>query len=198
MPNAFARAAFVGNRGSGKSTFLLHLEDWLEKARVFTTLHIYLDPSLETDCDYSDLLLWMVDEVAREFERRGHPVDAAELSKVTLCIDGLLDLVGRRLSLDLVFEIEKVARFLVEKSGGYIRDLIRLLDEAQLEAQVDGKERVDLASAKSAVKKLSVNFTRHLLPGSVYYPILAEVHSHQARVQNRGRRGYQGARRCGA
>lgn len=91
-------------------------------------------------------------------------------------IKGLLDLVGRRLAIDRVFESEKVARFLVEKSGGSVRDLIRLLDDAQLEAQVDGKQRVDMPSAKAAARKLSVNFTRLLLPGSVYYPILAEVH----------------------
>ena len=45
VPNAFAKAAFIGNRGSGKSTFLLHLEHQLQQDRVFTPLHIYLDPS---------------------------------------------------------------------------------------------------------------------------------------------------------
>ena len=341
VPNAYAKAAFVGNRGSGKSTYLLHLERELQQAGVFTPIHIYLDPSLETDCDYSDLLLWMVDTVAREFESRGHPVHEAELSKVTVWfaettiekttdwkkeigfetqaegsasaglpgvfsfkllarlksmivgsetsrkqirqnlqnyasellvrvndfldharavlkkagkparllivqdnldrvrgetarrlfdtggemlteisadliytaplavnlgtydirhifghvftmpnvkvrlkngkphkpgLDGLLDLIRHRLAIEFIFESEKVARFLAEKSGGSVRDLIRLLDDAQLVAQVDGKTRVDLASARAAVKKLSVNFTRHLLPGSVYYPILAEIH----------------------
>ena len=341
VPNAFAKAAFIGNRGSGKSTFLLHLEHQLQQDRVFTPLHIYLDPSLESDCSYSDLLLWLVDEIAREFQQRGHPVADAELSKVTLWfaqttlekttdwkkeigletqaeatataglpglfslrllarlksmivgsetsrkqirqtlqnyatelrdrvntfldhartvlkkagrpdrllivqdnldrlrrdsaralfdtggdilldlradliytaplavnlapydisrifghaftmpnvkvrlktggmhrpgINGLLDLIGHRLDIGSIFASEKVARYLAEKSGGSVRDLLRLLDNAQLEAQVDGKQRVDMTSAKAAVRKHSLNFSRLLLPGSVYYPILAEVH----------------------
>ncbi len=341
-PNAFAKCAFVGNRGSGKSTYLLHLESELEKEKIFTPVHIYLDPSLEADCDYSDLFLWMVDEIANEFKKRGHPVDEAVLGKVaewfaerTLTkttdwkkeigltteaegsvkgglpgifsfkllarlksmivgsetsrkemrqklqnyatelrermnefldhartvlkeagkpdrllivqdnldrlrprekaqrlfdtggdmlldiradiiytaplalnlapldisrtfphvftmpnvkvrlidgkphkpgLEGLVKLIGKRLSLDLIFENEKVPRYLAEKSGGSVRELIRLLDEAQLDAQVDGKMRVDMASAKAAVKKIAVNFTRLLNPGSVYYPILVEIH----------------------
>ena len=339
--HAFAKAAFVGNRGSGKSTYLLHLEDQLKSQGLFTPVHIYLDPSLEGDCAYSDLFLWTVDAIAREFKDRGHPVNAAELSKVTVWfaetalektidwkkeidfetnaeasagvslpglfsakllarlksrivgsqgsrktireklqnyatelrdrvndfldhartvlrdagrpprllivqdnldrlrsdsarklfadggelltelradllytaplplnlgaydirrtfsrvftmpnvkvrlrdgsehpagIDGLLELAGKRLNLDTLFEGRDVARFLVEKSGGSVRDLLRLLDDAQLNAQVDGKERIDLDSARTAVKSLSLSFTRNLLPGSAFYPILAEVH----------------------
>lgn len=91
-------------------------------------------------------------------------------------IDGLVALIGKRLDVKSVFANENVARFLVEKSGGSVRDLIRLLDDALLDAQVDGKTRVDRASAKAAVKKLSLNFTRVLLPGVIYYPILAGIH----------------------
>lgn len=81
-PNAFAKAAFIGNRGSGKSTYLLHLEHDLQQKGLFTPLHVYLDASLESDCDYSDLFLWIVDEIARQFKERGHPVDDVELAKV--------------------------------------------------------------------------------------------------------------------
>ena len=341
VPSAYAKAAFVGNRGAGKSTYMLHLEHELEKAKLFTPVHIYLDESLETDCEYSDLLLWMVDEIARQFDLRKHPVDATELEKVatwfaeksferttdwkkeigletqaeakttlglpsivslqilgrlksmivgsetsrtsirrhvqnysrdlisrvngfldharevlkqagkparllvvqdnldrlrgsalrqvfdtgghmltdvrtdilyvaplalTLApfdlraifshiltmpnvkvrqrdgqphqagIDGLLELVAKRLQIDLLFENKEAVRFLIEHSGGSVRDLIRLLDDAQLEAGADGKTAVDEASAQAAVKNLRVGFTRVLLPGSVYYPILAEVH----------------------
>ena len=83
-PNAFAKPAFVGNRGSGKSTYLFHLEHGLQKEGLFTPVHIELDPTLETDCDYSDLFLWMVDEIARQFKERGHPVREEELAKVAI------------------------------------------------------------------------------------------------------------------
>jgi hypothetical protein len=93
-----------------------------------------------------------------------------------LGIDGLMELIGKRLQLDLIFADRKVARHLVEKSGGSIRDLIRLLDDVQLIAQVNGKPSVDMSSAKKAVRKLCHDMTRGLIPSSVYFPILAEVH----------------------
>jgi len=340
IPKAWAKAAFVGNRGGGKSTYLLHLEHDLEKEHLFTPVHIYLDGNLEGDCDYSDLFLWIVHEVAAAFARRGHPVDDAELTKVAewfaersferttdwkkeiglethasakagsglpglfsfqilarlksmivgsetsrktirqhiqnyagdligvvnsfldharailaragkpsrllivqdnldrlrgdaprrlfeqgghlltsldadiiytaplamnlapfnlsallhtftlpnakvrlrdgkthpAGIRGLLDLVGRRLDLTLVFDGPAPAQLLVEKCGGSVRDLIRLLDEAQLAAQVAGSTVVDLPAAEAAVRKLALSFSRALLPGSAYFPILAEIH----------------------
>jgi hypothetical protein len=91
-------------------------------------------------------------------------------------IDGLIELVGKRLALGAIFENGEVPRYIVELSGGSVRDLIRLLDDAQLLAQVDEKTRIDMASARAAVRKLAVTFTRLLIPGSVYYPILAEIH----------------------
>jgi hypothetical protein len=84
QPNAWVHCAFVGNRGSGKSSFLLNLEKTVGDAGVFTPIHIYLDPSLESDCEYSDLFLWMVDRIAAAFDLLGHPVDDAALSKVVL------------------------------------------------------------------------------------------------------------------
>ena len=44
-------------------------------------------------------------------------------------------------------------------SGGSVRDLIRLLYEAQsLNARVDGKERIDQASAKDASNGIKSQF----------------------------------------
>ncbi len=339
--NAFAKCAFVGSRGSGKSTYLLHLERDLEEKGLFTPVHVYLDPSLETDCDYSDLFLWMVDEIARQFADKGHPMDETHLDAIahwfadksdstlqqykkeielstqtdassTLGIpvvfalkllarlkskivgseesrreirkkvqnyatelrnlmnafldhardvlaaagkparlliiqdnldrlrprekaqhlfdtggdmlvslradiiytaplvlnlapldirqifphvctmpnvklrlqngrphrpghEALVELIARRLDISLTFKSKGVVEHLVDMSGGSVRDLLRLVDEAQLEAQASGKDKVDLPSAKAAVKKMSINFTRLLVPGSVFYPILAEV-----------------------
>jgi hypothetical protein len=61
-------------------------------------------------------------------------------------------------------------------SGGSVRDLMRLLDQAQLSARVDDKERIDKASASEAVTKLRIEFERLLIPGQVYFPLLAKIH----------------------
>nr|WP_294224534.1 AAA family ATPase [Prosthecobacter sp.] len=342
VPNAFAKCAFVGSRGTGKSTYLRHLERDLEREGTFTPVHIYLDASLESDCHYSDLFLWMVDEIARQFDGRGHPVNEAALSEVAVWfaektiskttewkkeigltaeaeasaktgipgifslkllarlksmivgseqsrkdirqnvqnyatelrhrvndfldharavlkdagkpdrllivqdnldrirprerawhlfesggemladiradvvytaplvlnlapldigpifgnvftmpnvkvrkrdgsahragVDSLVTLLGKRLSLKAVFRSGSVVRYLAEMSGGSVRELLRLVSEAQLEAQVSHKPKVDMKSARAAVTKKAVNFTRLLMPMSVYFPILAEIH----------------------
>lgn len=345
-PKAYAKCAFVGARGSGKSTYLLHLERELQEEGLFTPVHIYLDASLESDCDYSDIYLWIGDQIARTFKDEGHPLDEKLLSDFTLWfadkaftnetewkkeigfetkaeskvnagipgifslkllarlksmivgseisrkeirnkvqnyatelrevmdklldharevlkkagkperllivqdnldrirprekaqhlfeyggemlvsinadviytapvamnlaplnigrifphlikmpnvkvrqrdglphqpgIDALVKLIDRRISIDLVFESKEVASYLAEKCGGSVRDLIRLLDSAQLKAQVAKKDRVDMKSAEEAVKKMSIDFAALLFPDSVYCPILAEIHRTKA------------------
>src|SRR4051794_35562536 len=59
--NRFAKFAFMGHRGSGKSTELLRLEhDFRDR---FTPLHVAADETLVNDLDYTDLFLWLVDEL---------------------------------------------------------------------------------------------------------------------------------------
>ncbi|CAN5317244.1 hypothetical protein BH10PSE16_BH10PSE16_09580 [soil metagenome] len=342
QPNAWAHCAFIGNRGSGKSSFLLNLERRFAVAQVFTPVHIYLDPSLESDCEYSDLFLWMVDQIAAAFQLLGHPVDDAALSKIVIWfadktyssqtewkkeigleasaeaeaktglpyifslkllarlksmvsgseatrkeirrkaqnyasellelvnefldhahdtlraagkptrllivqdnldrirssekarqlfdsgadmllglradviytaplainiaplnlanvfqhvftmpnvklwqqngdrhdqgVNDLVKLVAKRLSVPDVFDAPATLLFLIDQSGGSVRELLRLLDEAQLDAQVDEKTKVDMVSARTAAKKLAIQFVRLLQPGSAYYPILVAIH----------------------
>jgi hypothetical protein len=60
-------------------------------------------------------------------------------------------------------------------SGGSVRDLLRLLGYAADEAQVDDKTRIDKKSAERAVRRLRLEFERVLIPGHVYYPLLARI-----------------------
>jgi hypothetical protein len=71
----YALAAFSGHRGCGKTTQLLRLEHDLEPR--FTSIHVYADETLlqDPDLDYPDLMLWLVDELVREFDQRGHRLD---------------------------------------------------------------------------------------------------------------------------
>jgi hypothetical protein len=91
-------------------------------------------------------------------------------------LDALTDLVAKRVDIERVFVSDEVVRFLAQMSGGSVRDLMRLLDNAQLSARVDGKDRIDKASAREAVTKLRIDFERLLVPGQVYFPLLTKVH----------------------
>ncbi len=336
--NRFAQIAFTGHRGSGKSTELLRLEDELSKR--FTCLHLYIDDSLLSDCDYTDLLLWLVDSLVRQFQHAPIPLDkklvedvlewfaektledvkkvkkevraeiraeakakvgvpwlslgllariqssvlgsienrqtirrklqaySTELiSKVNLLLDNaqttlernkkrpdllvVLDnldrlppeaarrlfygnaellkslrahmvytvpvpmvlspvnighkfeysfsmpmikvsdpdgdefepglaaldsLVAARIDVDKVFTGRDVLRLLGAGSGGSVRDLIRLINFAQLAARADGKKRIDEDSARRAIKKIQLDYEGMLIPGQAYFPVLAQIH----------------------
>ena len=336
-----ACAAFIGHRGSGKSTELKRLEGDL--AGEFTPVHLAVDNSLTQDCDYTDLLLWLVDSIFGHFEKNNLPLDAGkvkavadwfaeqtveeseELKKeieleteasmsskaganfgifayglkllarlkarvvgnqthrkiarqklqnysdelirrvnelldhgrevlassgrpgrilivqdnldrlgreaalrlfrdngfilkqieadciwtapitcnlapfgiqnlfehvftmptvkvhdrdgkpVSAGIDGLVDLVDKRMDINAVFTRRDVVAYLARMSGGSVRDLLRLLSSAQLAAQVDRKEKMDEDSAKEAVNKLRIDFQGLFVPADAYYPLLASV-----------------------
>ncbi len=91
-------------------------------------------------------------------------------------LDALVALIGRRVAIDRVFTDKEVARSLAARSGGSVRDLLRLVIGAQQEARLDGKTQIDQASADEAVKRLRLDFERLLVPSDVYFPLLAHIH----------------------
>jgi hypothetical protein len=78
----------------------------------------------------------------------------------------LVALIAARVDLGEVFVDAKVPQYLARMSGGSVRDLIRLLFEAQSFARADGKERIDQSSAKDAVQRVrrSLDLERTLWP----------------------------------
>ena len=78
----YALAAFSGHRGCGKTTQLLRLQD--ELAPRFTSIHVFADETIlqDPDLDYPDLMLWLVDQLVREFDKRKHPLDERLLADV--------------------------------------------------------------------------------------------------------------------
>jgi hypothetical protein len=57
-----------------------------------------------------------------------------------------------------------------------VRDLIRLLNYAQLSARAADKPTIDRTASHQAVRKLRLDYEKLLVPGQAYYPALARVH----------------------
>ena len=72
--------AFVGHRGSGKSTELFRLER--ELSGVCFPVHLTLDATLHEDADYPDLFLWLVEKVARKLHDAEVPFDNSHVEAV--------------------------------------------------------------------------------------------------------------------
>jgi hypothetical protein len=91
-------------------------------------------------------------------------------------IDALVSLIAARADLDRVFVDPRVPRSLAQMSGGSVRDVMRLLFEAQSLARADDKDRIDQASARAAAQRVRVDLERTLWP----YQSLARVHEEKS------------------
>ncbi len=91
-------------------------------------------------------------------------------------IRALTELLAARIDLDAIFGSKAVVRKLVQMSGGSVRDLMRLVDSAQMIARADEKEVIDMDSANRAIAKLRLIFEQLLVPAASYFPRLARIH----------------------
>ena len=97
---------------------------------------------------------------------------------IPLGLRELARLVEARAEVGAVFRpVNKVLPYLCRFSGGSVRDLVRLIGKSGLIARVQGKDFIDPTAAKDAVKDLRLGIERYLIPGNVYYPLLAQVHA---------------------
>ena len=91
-------------------------------------------------------------------------------------VAGLLELIAKRMDIAAVFDSPETARRLCFACGGSLRDLLRLIQEARLTALVEEKPRMDAACVREAIQQFRLNYERSLIPGNLYYPVLAEIH----------------------
>lgn len=91
-------------------------------------------------------------------------------------LTGLQHIIDQRMDIGAVFDSPATARQLCLASGGSLRDLLKLVGDAQLSALVDNKSKMDGPAADKAAKKLRLEFERALTPGNHYFPLLAQIH----------------------
>ncbi len=88
--------------------------------------------------------------------------DAKEKAKVKEGRKSLKQIVFHRIDKGLIQE--GALELLIDKSGGHIRDLLYLIRQAALNAQVDGNESVALADAEDAVLQLQSEYSNRIAP----------------------------------
>ncbi len=89
--------------------------------------------------------------------------------------EALIQLLAQRIDFDAVFATPKLATDLAKASGGSLRDLIRLLGYAQLEAQVTNGQVMDRPSVRSAINQLREDYKKSLVPAGTYFPLLVRI-----------------------
>jgi len=171
----------------GKTPDLLIVQDNLDRLPVEIGRRLFFDngdllKSLRAHVIYTVpiamvLAPWNINRVfSHTFTMQMVKTHNRDNQPFTLGMNALVELVAQRVQVDSIFTSVEEVRYLARMSGGSVRDLMRLVDYAQLSARVDEKTRIDHASAQDAVKKIRLDFERLLIPGQVYYPLLAQVH----------------------
>jgi hypothetical protein len=91
-------------------------------------------------------------------------------------LDALAAMIAGRVDVGEVFASAAVVRHLAKMSGGSVRDAMRLVAYAANSARADGKTKIDMPAAKEAVRDMRLDYERLLIPGQIYYPLLAKIH----------------------
>jgi hypothetical protein len=87
--------------------------------------------------------------------------------------DALWEVVARRVSIEKLVPQPDVVDRIIEYNGGSVRQLVRLMSQAILSSQSDGKTTLDRESVDDAITALRLDFERILSPGD--YNLLARV-----------------------
>ena len=91
-------------------------------------------------------------------------------------IKGLTEIVKNRLEIEKYFKNKNLALQLIKCSGGNLRDLMMLINSAQVAARASNKRQIDESSCDVSVKKISLYYEKMLIPKDVYYPQLFNIY----------------------
>lgn len=148
--NRYAKVAFTGHRGCGKSTELLRLEH--ELGSNFYYLHLYVDESLICDCDYTDLLLWLTDALVQRFAEDDLPLPSAVVDDVTewFAEKTLEDVASIKAEIAAELQSEAQAKWGIFGTG------LKLL--ARIKARLQGN-----VEKRTVIRQTLQNYNRDLL-----------------------------------
>jgi len=116
--------AFEGHRGCGKSTELNRVAENLKDN--FFSVHLYLDGSLSNDLDYPDLLLWMVESIAKELHERGMNPPAELVEKIGAWFAEVTEIEQTMRKAELTVQAEAQASTAADFFGNGYKLLARL------------------------------------------------------------------------
>jgi hypothetical protein len=87
-------------------------------------------------------------------------------------IDTIIEIVKKRADMSL-FDDDALI-YLIQKTGGVLRDLFRCINSAADRADTRGSDKIELEDSLSAAKQLSSSLTRRI--ESSNYPLLSDIY----------------------
>ena len=93
----------------------------------------------------------------------------------TVALDALRSVIARRMEPDLTFGSDTLIRDLALASGGSVRELIKLTEEARLNATTERRGRIEAGDVRHARQQAAIAVQNSLIPTNIYFPILAQI-----------------------
>lgn len=92
-----------------------------------------------------------------------------------VALDAFHAVIAKRMETSLTFGSDKLIRDLALASGGSVRELIKLTEEARLNATTEGRGRIEAEDIRHACKQAAIAVQNSLIPTNIYFPILAQI-----------------------
>ena len=187
--NTFLGAAASALKADGKPARLLIVQDNLDRLSRDAAVLLFKESgelikqlnatSVWTPPVGSQLAPFNISQIFPTFPMPMISVRKKDGSPNRTAIKELTALVGKRLEIVLTFALRSLVRDLILFSGGSVRDLLRLIETARLNALVEGHTVIERSDVKEAVKSFALSLQTALTPGNIYFPILAEISTHK-------------------
>lgn len=187
--NNFLAAATVALKTAGKPARLLIVQDNLDRLRREAALHIFKEngemiQKINASCVWTPPVATLIApfNIQGIFQTFPMPMISVRKKNGDTNADALRDLtllVTKRMEISLTFENHDLVQDLILVSGGSVRDLLRFIDEARLNAKVENHAVIEAPDFKATVKQFALTLQNALTPGNIYLPILAEISLHK-------------------
>ena len=187
--NNFLGAASSALKAAGKPHRLLVVQDNLDRLSRDAATQLFKDSGelisqLNAACVWTPPVgsLLAPFNINRIFQTFSMPmISVRKLNGQTnsAAIKNLTALVAKRMVIEFTFASPKLVSDLILMSGGSVRDLLRLINDARLNARVEDHDAIQKADVQTTVKQFALTLQNALTPGNIYFPILAEISVHK-------------------
>ncbi len=183
--NNFLSAASDALKANGKPHRLLIVQDNLDRLSREAAVSLF-DESAELLQQLNAACLWTASvgtllapfNLGNKFEVFPMPMISVRKKNGgwnQTAIRGLEELVAKRMEISLTFDDPKRVREVIRGCGGSVRELIRLINSARLNALVDSHPVIKSSDIKMALKNAAIGLQNALTPTNIYFPILAQI-----------------------
>lgn len=187
--NNFLAAASAALKAAGKPDRLLIVQDNLDRLSREAAVALFNDSAellqqLNAACVWTAPVGTLIAPFNLSNKFAVFPMPMISVRKKDgrpnpIAVKGLEALVAKRMEIGLTFASSKLVREVILGSGGSVREMIRLIQSARLNALVESHTVIESDDVKHALKGAAIGLQNALTPTNIFFPILAQISVHK-------------------